>query len=316
MSIDARADANVEIASGSGASADLNGVVRPVLPPTLDFGAFEELDVALDPHQGALWCLMRPKGLPRFTDALLRDLARASRMIADLHAAREPGAPNPVRYWVVGSAVPGVYNLGGDLAFFVQCVRERDREGLRAYAHACVEATYRGAYGMDAPCVSIAVVEGDALGGGFEAAMSGHVLIAERGARLGLPETMFNTFPGMGAYSFLARKLDMARAEKIILGGKIFQAEELHEMGVVDILAEKGQGREAARQFMADNDRRQPLLCALSRVRKRVFPLEKQELLDVTDIWVDATMALTPNDLRKMEILLKAQRNRLKASST
>jgi hypothetical protein len=67
---------------------------------------------------------------------------------------------------------------------------------------------------------------------------------------------------------------------------------------------------------MTDSDRRQPLLCALGRVRKRVFPLEKQELLDVTDIWVDATMALTPNDLRKMEILLKAQRNRLKASTT
>ena len=49
----------------------------------------------------------------------------------------------------------------------------------------------------------------------------------------------------------------------------------------------------------------------MSRVRKRVFPLHKQELLDVTDIWVDVTMALTANDLRKMEFLLKAQHNRL-----
>ena len=314
MTIDSKTAPEGVVRGDSSLSAPVAEPVRRALPAGLDFGRFEEMDVALDPQQGALWCLMRPKGLPRFTSALLRDLATASRMITDLHAAREPGAPNPVRYWVVGSAIPGVYNLGGDLAYFVRCVRDRDREALRAYAHACVEATYRGAYGMDAPCVSIAVVEGDALGGGFEAAMSGHVLIAERGARMGLPESMFNTFPGMGAYSFLARKLDMTRAEKIILGGKIFHAEELHEMGVVDILAEKGQGREAARQFMADNDRRQPLLCALSQVRKRVFPLHKQELLDVTDIWVDVTMALTANDLRKMEFLLKAQHNRLSSA--
>ena len=124
---------------------------------------------------------------------------------------------------------------------------------------------------------------------------------------MGLPEVLFNAFPGMGAYSLLARKLDAQRAEKMILSGRTFKAEELYDMGIVDVLAEKGGGREAARQYIADNTRRQPLLCAIQKVRQRVAPLTRQELIDVTDIWVDTTMELEPHDLRMMEYLTKAQ---------
>jgi DSF synthase len=81
-------------------------------------------------------------------------------------------------------------------------------------------------------------------------------------------------------------------------------------MGIVDILAEKGEGREAARRYMAENDRRHALLCAIQRVRQRVAPLTREELIDVTDIWVDTAMELEPQDLRKMEFLTKAQGRR------
>jgi len=280
------------------------------LPKTLNLGAFKELDVALDPVHGALWCLMRPNDSASFTAGLLRELVAANKLIHQLHAERPRGELSPVQFWVVGSDLPDIFNLGGDLGFFIKCARAGDRGALRNYAHVCVEATFRAGYGMNVPCITLMVVQGDALGGGFEAAISGHVLIAERGARMGMPEVLFGTFPGMGAYSFLARKLDSRRAEKMILSGKIFLAEELYDMGIVDVLADKGGGREAARQFMAENKRRQPLLCAIDRVRKRVAPVTREELLDVTDIWVDRTMELGDQDIRKMELLVKAQTRR------
>ncbi len=297
-----------------GAIAEQSEAPKRKLPAAIDFGVYSELDVALDPVHAALWCLMRPKGPPSFTPGLLQDLKTASELVHRLHDEQKPGDPNPVRYWVVASDIPGIFNLGGDLNLFLDCIRANDRARLRQYAHACVEATYRGAYGMNVPCISIAVVEGDALGGGFEAAISGHVLIAERGVRMGMPEVLFNTFPGMGAYSFLSRKLDAARAEKMILGGKIYSAEQLYEIGIVDILAEPKKGREAARQFMTDNRNRHSLLTALDRVRKRVHPLTMDELRDVTDIWVETTMKLGPADLRKMAYLTEAQARRAPGS--
>ena len=296
--------------SNERAWAELQSLSGKKLPASIDFSGFTELDVALDPGQRTMWGLMRPKGPPSFTRGLLRDIAAAMRLIHRIHLEREPGSPNPVTFCVMASDTPGIFNLGGDLGFFVKCVRAGDREGLRAYAYDCVEATFCGLHGMEAPCLSILVVEGDALGGGFEAAISGHILIAERGARMGMPEALFNTFPGMGAYSFLSRKLGMVRAEKLIMSGKIHTAEEMFDLGVVDLLAEPGEARDAARKYIADNQRRQPLLHAMNKVRKRVFPITREELRDVVDIWVDTTMELGPGDLRKMEYLMEAQTRR------
>ena len=45
----------------------------------------------------------------------------------------------------------------------------------------------------------------------------------------------------MGAYSFLSRRLGPAETERVIPSGKIWRAEELHELGVVDRLAEPGE---------------------------------------------------------------------------
>jgi DSF synthase len=276
-----------------------------------DLGRFDELDLSLDPVQRALWCFMRPKGPPSFTFGMLREIRAVHAMINRLNTERLGGEPMPVRFYVGGSTLPGIFNLGGDLSYFIKKIRTQDRDGLRAYAYRCVETIYHNGYGFDTPVVSIGVLEGDALGGGFEGAMSFNVLVAERGVKLGTPEVLFNLFPGMGAYSFLCRKLDAVRAEKIILSGRTYLAEEFYDMGIVDVLADKGQGRQVARNFMEENNRRQPLLVAINRVRRRVAPITLEELREVTDIWVDMAMSLEASDLRKMEIVASAQLRRL-----
>ena len=53
--------------------------------------------------------------------------------------------------------------------------------------------------------MTVALIQGDAIGGGFEAMLTNDVVIAERTAKFGLPEILFNLFPGMGAHSFLKR---------------------------------------------------------------------------------------------------------------
>ena len=114
----------------------------------------------------------------------------------------------------------------------------------------------------------------------------------------------------MGAYSYLCRKLDAARAERMILSGKIYTAAELFDMGLVDVLAEDGEGHDAVRR-MISNTRRYEVLRSLKRVRQRVLPLDLQELLDVTDIWVENVMKIQPSDLRRMERLVSAQEKRV-----
>jgi DSF synthase len=273
---------------------------------------FENLTVRLDGRSGTYWCYMQPQKRPSFTPELLADLAEMQRSLKQLFSRDE----RPVRYYVLASELPGIFNLGGDLSVLAERIRNRDRIGLVRYARACIDVLYANAVSFDLPVVTVALVQGDALGGGFEAALSCDVIIAEKASRFGLPEVLFNLFPGMGAYSFLARRLGAARAEKMILSGQIFTAEELHEMDVVQILAEPGEGEQATHDFIERSSRRHNAQSAVFRAGRRVSPLSYEELREVADIWVDAALNLRETDLRKMERLTAAQNRRWPGPAT
>ena len=283
------------------------------LPEELRFliGRYDELDVSLDPNTKTLWCHMRPNGAPSFTPSMVRELIVLHRSLQAIQAKQLPGTEPPIRYYVQGSRIPGVYNMGGDLAFLIDRIRAGDRDALRAYAYDCVDAVYHIAVGFDSSVVSVGLLQGDALGGGFEGALCCNVLIAERSVKMGLPEILFNSFPGMGAYSFLSRRLDAARAERMILSGQIYTAQEMYEMGVIDIVAEDGEGEQAVKKYIGKRGSNHSVREALYRVRQRVNPITLAELRDVTDIWVDTALKLAPSDLRRMEHLRMAQNRRL-----
>jgi DSF synthase len=163
---------------------------------------------------------------------------------------------------------------------------------------------------MNLPICTIALVQGDALGGGFEAALSHDVIVAEKSAKFGLPEILFNLFPGMGAYSFLSRRLDSVRAERMMLSGRLYSAEEMHEMGVVDIIAEDGAGAVAVSNFIEQHRRASKARMAIAKMRDIASPVTLKEMLDITDLWVETALTLEPRDLRKMRHLVAAQDRR------
>ncbi|BBE72488.1 crotonase/enoyl-CoA hydratase family protein [Oharaeibacter diazotrophicus] len=276
--------------------------------------SYQELDVRLDPNTRALWCHMRPAGPPSFTPGMVRELIQLHRAIQGLMASQPPGEEPLIRYYVQGSRIPGIYNMGGDLAFLTRAIRAGDRTAVRRYAFDCVDAVYHIAIGFDSGIVSVGLLQGDALGGGFEGALCCNVLIAERSVKLGLPEILFNSFPGMGAYSFLARRLDAARAERMILSGRIYTAEEMHAMGIVDEVVDDGAGEAAVSAYLRDRQSH-VVRSTLYKVRQRVAPISLAELRDVTDLWVDAIMRLAPADLRRMEHLQQAQGRRLQKTT-
>ena len=61
-------------------------------------------------------------------------------------------------------------------------IRSYYGDALRRYAKACIDAVYYHHVGREVGLTTISLVHGNALGGGFEAALSSHVVIAERSA--------------------------------------------------------------------------------------------------------------------------------------
>ena len=118
---------------------------------------------------------------------------------------------------------------------------------LAAYGRSCIEILHRNWQSLDSEVITIGLVQGDALGGGFESLLSFDIIVAEKGTKFGFPEQLFGLFPGMGALTFLGRKLGTAKAEWLVRTGKTMTAEELYELGIVHVLAEPGQGIEAVK---------------------------------------------------------------------
>ena len=143
-------------------------------------------------------------------------------------------------------------------------------------------------FDLDKPV--IAAVNGVAMGGGFEFALSSDVIVAEQGARMGLPEVMFNLFPGMGAYNLLARRVGARVAEEMMMSGNIYQAEDLHRMGVVDVLAPRGEGEKAVDEFIRKRGRRFNAIRSIYQCRQFVNPVSHEQLMNIANLWVDAVL--------------------------
>lgn len=269
-----------------------------------------ELDVFYDTEHRALWTYMRPSGRPSFTPSMLHDFEEWQRLIPTGFGKDRV----PLDFLILGSRAPGVFCFGGDLELFQSMIRAEDRDGLVGYGYRCVEILDRNIAALDLPMLTIGLVEGAALGGGFEALLSFDFIIAERGATFGLPEVMFGLFPGMGAHAFLIRKLGSAMAERIILSNQTYTAEQMYDLGIVHKLAEPGQGRAACEEFMHQSARRHAGLVHAKAATRVAAPVPLSELKAIVDLWADAALQLRDKDLKIMSRLAAAQAKLMRAA--
>jgi DSF synthase len=267
-----------------------------------------QIQIEFDPELQALYSWMKPNPRPCFNAVMLEEIKRSEKLLkANAGYINHHGQQQQVDYLVVGSRLPGVFNLGGDLNMFIQAIMRNDRELLMYYANLCVDNQFSRATGCDGLVTSIALVQGKALGGGFECALACDVIVSESSATFSLPEVQFNLFPGMGALSFLGRKIGLKPAEDVITSGRIYTATELHDLGVIDEVVDDGYGEEAVRTLIARRQRRGNTYRAMQLAKRRFNPIPETELREIVQIWVDAALRLEERDLRLMARLVKAQ---------
>lgn len=278
--------------------------------------ALTQVRTRFEEEFGVMNYYMNPEPRPCFNKICMSELYQSQSNLEAMHGeVFVNGKLNQANYLVLASDVPGIFNLGGDLSVFGELIRAKARDQLFSYAKLCVNNVWTF-YNMQAPVTTISLVQGQAMGGGFEAALAAHIMVAEKSAMMGLPEVLFNLFPGMGALSFLSRKIGMQAAEKMVRSGKVYTGDELYQMGVVDVLAEDGQGEYALNNWIKKNHRSLNSFQAINRAKQRVNPLTLEELYDITEIWVDAALRLDERNLKVMERLVRAQNSKVSTDLT
>jgi DSF synthase len=274
-----------------------------------------ELKIEYDMDLAAIWCVQQHHAGLSFAPRLLKDIRKVQRTLQDFHRDEPHDAAACAKFLIWASGVEGVFNLGGDLRYFEDLVKRRDHERLRAYALSCIDVCFANYCGLDAPMLVGALIAGDALGGGMESALSCNFILAEEQAKFGLPEMLYGLFPGMGAYSFLMRRLGQAKAETLILEGNLYSAADFRALGLVERVVARGTGPEEMSRLLTRLTRRFNASLAVYNARRRTFPITFQEMADIVEDWVSVAMRLTETDLKRMNRLSAAQARLRSAAS-
>ena len=279
----------------------------------LSISNFEQIDIRFDSEFGVMHSIMKATPRPCYNTTCLNELLQHQSYIHNTQGKIVTnGKVEQVNYFVLSSAAEGTFCLGGDLSLFKELILNRDKKNLVDYGRLCIDNLWLF-YSSESPITTISLVQGQAMGGGLESALSSHVLMAEKSALMGFPEVLFNLFPGMGALSHLSRKVGMPLAEKMVKSGKIYTGEELYQMGIVDVLAEDGMGEYTLNNWIKKNHRSLNSFQAINRAKQRINPLTLEELYDVVDVWADAALRLDERNLKVMERLVRAQNAKVTA---
>ena len=269
----------------------MNAIVE--FPALASLDRMKQIDLEYDPELRTLFNWMKPAPRPCFNKEFLEDVARFEGMLEEHQGwIAYRGQPHRVDYAVFGSRIDGVFNLGGDLSMFIQSIMRKDHAELEHYANLCVDNMHRRIRGFGADVGTISLVQGKAFGGGFECALASDTIVAERSATFSLPEILFNMFPGMGALSLLARRVGLHKAEEIIMSGQVFTAKEMHDLGIVDVLAEDGMGPDMVRGIVRTRQKRQNSYRAMARAKREYQPVPQTEMRSIVAVWIEAVLQL------------------------
>ena len=176
-------------------------------------------------------------------------------LLEGLHKGLDAADALPAKVIVVSSALPGFFAAGAD----IKHMSSVDAESFAEYGDALRSAVERLAA---QPALSVAAVDGLALGGGLELAMACSLRVAGSSVQLGLPEVKLGLIPGGGGTQRLPRLVGRGRALDIMLTGREVDAEEALRIGLVDRLVPAGTAVDAACELARQ-------LCAASSPAQR-----------------------------------------------
>lgn len=257
------------------------------------------------------------RGLHNFSPALLAEL----RDIIDTLAIKkgawdQSGRTSEISYLVVKSSDPDYFSVGGDLRHFRTCIAERNDAALRAYSMQSLELLLDWSNLLKDRMTSISLIQGRALGGGFEMALSADYIVAEEQSTFGFPEIMFGLFPCTGAMGLLSRRISAVQAERMMTNNRIYTARELFDMGLVDEICPQGSGERAVEDYISRHASRQKSHLKVQQSRIRMTSLDRDEGVRIVDDWVELAMNLSNDEARALDMLIMMQEGGRQAQPT
>ncbi|MCP4871281.1 MAG: crotonase [Proteobacteria bacterium] len=201
----------------------------------------------------AVVTINRPEALNALNADVIRELNSA------IDGIRREG----IRNLIVTGAGSKAFVAGADIA----AMKDLSRQEAKAFARRGQRVLHKLAI---FPGVTIAAVDGFALGGGMELAMACDLIIAGGKSRFGQPEVNLGVIPGFGGTQRLERLVGAQRARELILTGRMIKADEAAQLGIALEVTEPGEALNRALELAATIASKGPRAVALAKEAIRV----------------------------------------------
>jgi len=242
-----------------------------------------------------LWVTFGDGYVPRMTVEFLENF------LEETPKAVNDTRPNAI---VFKSKHPAIFNLGGDLEFFLKY--HKDFFNMSYYTNLCLSCVDLIQGGADNYAHTFSIVEGECLGGGFEAALACDQIIATPKAVFGFPEAAFGLFPGMGGYPLVAKHSDEAKAFEIVRGDRSYNACDLRGTEIVKRNTDKP--AHLTREIIRAWDNKDAGWKHAQKIRKLNRIVPRKTLDTVADYWVQCVLKLSDENIDKLSKIRRAQR--------
>ena len=194
--------------------------------------------------------LNRPEALNAFSKDVVSEI---------LHVLEDVKNDENVRVVVLTGAGEKAFSAGADIKSMAGMNALKARELSLMGEKLCVALE-----NLEKPVV--AALNGYALGGGLEVAMSCDLRIASENARVGQTEVNIGLIPGWGGTQRLTRLVGMTKAKELVFTGKMIDAKTAEQIGILNMVVPADKFRETVRQFALELSSKAPVAVKVAKV--------------------------------------------------
>ncbi len=193
--------------------------------------------------------LNRPDALNAFSKQVIKEV---------LHALEDAKMDENIRVVVLTGAGDKAFSAGADIKAMAGMTALKARKLSFMGEELCLALE-----NLEKPV--IAALNGYALGGGLEVAMSCDLRIASENSRMGQTEINIGLIPGWGGTQRLTRLIGQTKAKELIFTGKMIDAKTAEQLGIVNFVVPQDKFRETVRQFASELALKAPVAIAVAK---------------------------------------------------
>ena len=261
-----------------------------------------------EPDVATIWLTLPVHPLPCITPALIDDFCGVADALKREHGRDTPIDDQPFKFLVVKSASERVFSLGGDLVSMADTIEADRADVLDRTAVGGAKASFNMTSGFGCCFVTISLVRGRALGGGFETARCCNIMTAESGATFQLPEASVGLFPANGIATVIVSKIGYSLARRLVLDGEKLDTKTALASGIIDEVYEPGRGEAGVRALVARLTPSHAAHVAFERTVQRQHNITLDAPIAETDYWAKTVRHLPASSLERMRRIGMLQR--------